>query len=119
MSNSVLFVGWGLPVRGREQQAIKVFSEWVEMLGGLQKKGTINGFTPVFLDPHGGDLGGFFVIVGASAKLDELQHGEDFTKAVTRAQLIAENFGVVRGKTGDEITKQMQLFGAQVSEIAK
>jgi hypothetical protein len=37
--------------------------------GGLQLQGTIKSFDTVFLDPHGGDLNGFFLIRGLTGDL--------------------------------------------------
>jgi hypothetical protein len=116
---NALMIGWGQPVRGREQVATRVFGEWVEMLGSLQTKGTIKSMTPVFLQPRGGELRGFFLLTGETAKLNELIGSEQMRKAVARAELVVENVGVVNAITGDEIGKQMQLFNSQVAELLK
>ena len=119
MFHNALFIGWGAPVRGREQAATKVFGEWVEMLGTWKAKGSIESFTPVFLTPRGGELGGFFLITGNPAKLSELESGEEIRRATARADLIVERFGVVTAVTGDEVGKQMALFSAMSAELAK
>ena len=116
---NAMFVGWGTPVRGRGAQANRVFGEWVEQLGTWQSKGSIKSFTPVFLAVRGGELSGFFLVVGEPAKLAELYKGEEMRRAVTRAELIVENFGVVMGMTGDEVGKQMALWNAQVADLTK
>jgi hypothetical protein len=59
MAEAGLFVGFGLPVRGRERQAVKVFGEALEYYARLQQQGEIDSFETVFLEPHGGDLNGF------------------------------------------------------------
>jgi hypothetical protein len=116
MHNAIV-VSWGSPVRGREISAAKVFSEWVEMLGAWQSKGSIKSFTPCFLNANGGPLGGFFLVQGDVAKLGELYGSEEIRKATTRAQLIVENFGVVKALTGDEIGKQMAVFSQNAAEF--
>jgi hypothetical protein len=58
MADSGLFVGFGLPVRGRERQAIKVFGEAFEYYSRLQQDGEIESFEPVLLEPHGGNSAG-------------------------------------------------------------
>jgi len=116
---NAMFIGWGMPVRGREQQATKVFGEWVELLGTSQNKGFIKTFTPVFLQARGSDLQGFFVITGDPAKLMEFSRSEEVRRATTRAQLIVDNFGVCNAITGDEISKQMQMFQTNATELAK
>jgi hypothetical protein len=64
-----LFVGFGYPVRGREQKAIGVFNELVGFFSRLQQEGEIDTFEPVFLEAHGGDLGGFFLLRGDGERL--------------------------------------------------
>lgn len=117
--HNALFIGWGMPVRGREQQATKVFGEWVELLGGFQGKGQVKSFTPVFIQARGGDLQGFFLVTGEQAKLTQMVESEEVRRATTRAQLIVDNFGVCLAITGDEIAKQMQLFQSNAAELAK
>jgi len=117
--NNVLFCGWTNPSRGREQQAVRVFGEWVELLGTAKSKGTITDFTPVFLNPHGGDLGGFFLITGDPAKLDAWTGTEEFASAMTRAQITVDGMGLVRGMTGEAIGKQMASYNTHVAELTK
>ncbi len=50
MADSGLFIGFGAPVRGREQQAIKVFNETFEYYSRLQQEGGIESFDPVLLE---------------------------------------------------------------------
>src|SRR5262249_26872471 len=107
---NALFIGWGTPVRGRESQGSKAFNEGVELLGASQSKGTLKSFTPVFIQPRGGELQGFFLCTGDSAKLIQFMDSEEVRKASTRAQLIVDNFGVCMAMTGDEIGKQMALW---------
>jgi hypothetical protein len=114
-----MFVGWGTPVRGREAQASRVFSEFVELLGGWQSKGTIKSFTPVFIAASGGHLQGFFLVTGDVAKLAMVQGSEEMRRAVTRAQLIVDNVIVQMALTGDEVGKQMAVFNANAAELSK
>ena len=39
MSERALFVGFGAPVRGREERAVAVFNEFVEMFGRMAADG--------------------------------------------------------------------------------
>ena len=73
MAGEALFVGWGPVVRGREQKSLGVFQETVEYYGKLQQEGKIESFEPVLVAPHGGDLGGFVLIRGERARLDEVR----------------------------------------------
>jgi hypothetical protein len=51
-----LLVGFGYPVRGREQKAIGVFNELVGLCSRLQQEGEIDASSPDFLEAYGEDL---------------------------------------------------------------
>ena len=118
MAGYGLFIGFGFPVRGREQKAAKVFNEFVEYLTGLQEDGTIESWEPFFLEPHGGDLGGFFVVRGERDSIAGVRTSDEMERLTTRAQLIVENFGVVGAQTGERIGAQMELFLQSAGELA-
>jgi hypothetical protein len=118
MADSALFIGFGAPVRGRERQAIKVFTEATEYYSRLQKQGEIESFEPFFLEPHGGELGGFFLVHGDQDKLTKVRGSEEFERQVTRAQLIVDNFGVTSAIVGDRLMSQMSVFAEQVEELS-
>ena len=117
MADFGLFIGFGWPVRGREQNAAKVFNEAVELWTKLQNDGQIASWQPVFLEPHGGDLGGFFLLWGEQDKIAQVRGSDDLLRVATRAQLIVENFGIVGAETGDRIGAQMQIFLESSSEL--
>ena len=110
MGSNVMLFGWNRSVPGREKVSAQHFEEFVKYLGGLQQKGAIQTFDVVFLDPHGGDLNGFFLIKGDSAKLDALVSTAEWITHITRAALHLDGSGVVRGVTGDEIMGRMALW---------
>jgi hypothetical protein len=117
MSDSALFVGWGQPVRGREKRAMAVFEEAAVYYAGLQQAGTITSFEPVLLDPHGGDLQGFFLVKGPSASITEVVNSEEFIRLNVRAGMIVENLGIIRAYTGDEVVTQLGHFGDAADEF--
>ena len=110
MSSNVVFFAWNRPIPGRERLSAEHFEEFVRYLGGLQKQGTIESFDPVLLDSHGGDMNGFFLIKGESAKLDALLSGKDWVTHMTRALLHLEGSGAVRGVTGKSLTERMDFW---------
>jgi hypothetical protein len=85
MAGEALFLGWGQVVRGREQLALQVFQETVAYYTKLQEEGQIERFDAYLLDPHGGDLAGFFVIHGEQAALDAIRSHEGFRRVLVRA----------------------------------
>ena len=108
-SNLILF-GWNRSIPGREQTSADHFAEFVQYLGGLQQRGTIQAFEIVFLDPHGGDLNGFFLMRGEPSKLDALVGSHDWITHTVRAMLHLQGFGAVRGVTGAGIMERMELW---------
>jgi hypothetical protein len=118
MADAGLFIGWGAVARGREKEAVELFNEILGYYGQLQEEGEIESFEPVFLEPHGGDLGGFFPLWGERDKIAQLRASDELNALFARAQLIVENFGVVGAETGDRIGVQMQLFLENSTELA-
>ncbi len=117
MADSALFVGFGFPVRGRERQAQTVFGETVEYYGRLQQHGDIESFEAVLLEPHGGDLGGFFLLRGDRDQLARLRTSDEFERQTVRGELIADHIGIVGGAIGERLMTQMAMFAAQVDEL--
>jgi hypothetical protein len=110
MSSNAIFFGWNRSLPGRERVSAEHFGDFVAYLGGLHKSGSIQSYDIVFLNPHGGDMNGFFLIRGDSAKLDALMASDDWVRHMTRASLHLESSGAVRGVTGDLVMKRMDLW---------
>jgi hypothetical protein len=114
MGTGVILFGWNRAIPGREKVSAGHFGEFVKYLDGLRQKGAIQAFDIVFLDAHGGDLNGFFLIRGESAKLDTLVSTTEWITHVTRAVLHLEGAGVVRGVTGEEVMKRMAIWTSAI-----
>jgi hypothetical protein len=111
MGSNVILFGWNRPIPGREPLSAQHFQDFVQYLGAQQKQGTIQGFDVVFLDSHGGDLNGFFLIKGDPAKLDGLMESADWFKHMTRASLHLDGSGNVRGAIGEKaIADRMAIW---------
>jgi hypothetical protein len=110
VGSGVILFGWNRSIPGREKVSAGHFDEFVSYLGGLQQKGAIQTFDVVFLDAHGGDLNGFFLIRGDSAKLDTLVSSTEWIAHSIRASLHLEGLGIIRGVTGDEIMNRMAIW---------
>lgn len=118
MAGDVLFIGWGPVVRGREERALQVFQESLEYYGRLQQEGRIDGFEPVIIAPHGGDLGGFVLLRGDNSKLSEIRFSEEFERMTTRAMGIVDNVGVIPAYTGEALGRIMGLYQESARELA-
>jgi hypothetical protein len=117
MTDRALFVGFGTPVRGREERAIEVFGQFVEMFGRMQSDGRIEGSEATLLDPHGGDLGGFFMVHGTAEQCGALVEDEEFRRASIDASLIVDNFGVVPAVTGARVMQEMGMYTEAVAKV--
>ena len=119
MADRALFVWFGAPVRGREERAIEVFNDFVGMFGRMQSDGRIEGMDVCLLDPHGGDLGGFFMVHGTAAQCSALPEDAEFRSAIIDATLIVENFGVVPARTGEAVGEEMAMYAAAVGKVGQ
>jgi hypothetical protein len=118
MANFGLFIGFGYPVRGRERQAAEAFQEALQYYGGLQQRGEIESVEAAFLEPHGGDLGGFLLLQGEAIKLNRLRYEDpEFQRLSARAQLVVEHFGIVMVTLGAGIEQRMGIFMSEASAV--
>jgi hypothetical protein len=118
MADAGLFVGFGNPVRGREDQAIELFNETLGWYTRLQEEGEIESFEPVFLEPHGGDLNGFILIRGDAEKLSKLRVSDEFTQFTIKASLCVDSIGVVGADMAERIQRQLAFYTEQIGAIA-
>jgi hypothetical protein len=118
MADAGLFLGWGDPVRGREAKSLEVFSEALAYYGRLQQEGRIESFETVLLEPHGGDLAGFFLLRGSSQQVAELRVDDDFDRLTTRAGLVVDRLGVVGASLGDGLESTIGTYQQAVAELA-
>ena len=117
MPDRAVFIGFGQPVRGREERAVDVFNEFVGMCGRMQADGRIEDMDVTLLDPHGGDLGGFFMVHGSEEQCAKLQMDQEFRRACIDASLIVENFGVVPAATGAGVAEEMTMYSEAVKKV--
>jgi len=110
VSSNAIFFGWNRSLPGRERISAEHFSEFVAYLGELNKRGDIQSFDVMFLNPHGGDMNGFFLIRGESAKLDAVMASDTWVKHMLRANMHLDGAGSVRGVTGDLVMARMDLW---------
>jgi hypothetical protein len=117
MADAALMVGWGQTVRGREKRALDVFNDALTYYGERQAEGTIESFDTVLLEPHGGELGGFFLVRGTAEGIARMTASEEFQRLNIRANLIVDDLGVVPGWCGDALMQQMGWFAEAIDEV--
>jgi len=118
MADAGLFVGWGQVVRGREDRALDVFNETIELYGQMQSDGRIESFEVCLLQPHGGELGGFDHLRGSEEQIDALRRSEDFERINTKASLIVDDLGVVDMLIGDGLGRAMAIYQEEIAVVA-
>ena len=119
MADSALFIGWGAAAAGRERHAVTLFQESLRFLMQMVQEGRVAAVEPFFLEPHGGDLEGFFLVRGEQAQLAKVRMDDDFQRLAVKAQLLVQNFGVVGAATGRRLNKHMGWFAEAAEEIGK
>lgn len=118
MADAGLFIGWGQVVRGREDRALDVFNETIELYGQLQGDGRIESFEPSLLQPHGGDLAGFVLLRGSEEQIDAVQRDEDFMRVMQKADLIVDNLGIIPAEIGDGLARGISRYREQIAVMA-
>jgi hypothetical protein len=114
MGTNTVFFGWARSNPGREHLSNQHFEEFVKYLNGQKQAKAIDDYEIVFLDVHGGDLGGFFLIKAESPKLDVLLSSAEWITHMTRASMHLENPGVIRGVSGVRIAERMALWSGLI-----
>jgi hypothetical protein len=117
MADYALFIGWGDPVRGREEKSTAVFGEAVALWTKLQSEGVIESWAAYFLGPHGGDLGGFFLLHGDREKLALAHASEEMDTVLERAAMVVDRLGVVPALSGSALEAAMGRYLANAAEL--
>jgi hypothetical protein len=118
MADAGLFIGWGDVVRGREDRALDVFNETIELYGQMQSDGRIEDFEVALLNPHGGDLQGFALLRGSEDQMDAVPRDDDFERLMTRASLIVENLGIIPAAMGASLARGMAIYQEEIAVVA-
>ena len=115
MADAGLFIGWGEVVRGREDRAIDVFNETLELYGQLQSDGRIEDFEVALLDPHGGELQGYVMLRGSEEQIDSVRRSEDFQRLMTKASLIVDDLGIIGASIGEGLGRAISIYQDQLA----
>ena len=116
MADRVLFIGWGTPVRGREERALEVFGESLGLYGRMQQEGRIESFDITLLDANT-VLSGFAELKGDAAQIQAVEEDEEFRRTTMDASLIVENLNVIAGYTNAGVAAEMALYTEAVSKV--
>ena len=118
MAEAALFIRWGATAPGRERKAVELFGESLRFLTSLVTKGRVASVEPFFLQPHGGNVEGFFIMRGDRDELNKIRGEDDFQRYSVRAQAVVQNFGVIEAITGEALNKHMAWFTEAAREVS-
>jgi len=118
MADAGLFIGWGQVVRGREDRALEVFNETIELYGQMQADGRIESFDVALLEPHGGELAGYVLLRGSDEQVDAVRHDEDFRRLMQRADFIVDGLGLVPALVGDSLAQGMAMYREEMAGVS-
>jgi len=116
MADRVLFIGWGTPVRGREERGLEVFNESIGLYGRMQQEGRIEKFDVVLLGPSG-DLNGYIELHGSAEQLAAVREDEEFQRTTIEASLIVDGLRLIDGFTNEEIARQLELYRQSLARV--
>jgi hypothetical protein len=114
MADRMLFIGWGTPVRGREERGLEVFNESIGLYGRMQQEGRIEKFDVVLLDPN---AAGYIELHGSAEQLSAARASEDFRRTLVDASLIVEDIRIIEGFTNEGVAQQMALYQESIARV--
>lgn len=116
MADRVLFIGWGTPVRGREERGLDVFNETLGLLGRRQQDGRIEGFDVALLDPNA-DLNGYVIVRGTAEQISGLREDEEFRRTMIDASLIVDDLRHIQGFTNEGVATELAMYQEAVAKV--
>jgi hypothetical protein len=116
MADRMLFIGWGAPVRGREERGLEVFNDAVGLYGRMQQEGRIERFDVVLLSPAS-ELNGYIELHGSAEQLAAVQDDKEFQRMTIDASLIVDALRVIEGYTNAGVAEQMALYQDAVQKV--
>lgn len=116
MSDRMLFVGWGTPVRGLEARGLEVFNEAIGVLGRMQQEGRIAGFAVALLAPNA-DLNGYIEIHGSAAQLADVREDEEFRASTADAMLVVDKLRHIAGYTNEGVARQLAIYQEAIAKV--
>ena len=117
MAEYGLFMGWGSSQTGREAAVFKLFEEGVAYYERLKASGEIESWESVLLNPHGGDLGGFFLLRGDPEKLGRLSMSPEFLRLTMRASACLDGVGVVNAVVDAGMGRWMGAWKEAIADL--
>jgi len=108
-TNLVMF-GWNRAIPGREGMAAELFAHTIGFFEKLKSTNNLESYEPVFLNRHGGDLNGFFLLKGSHVQIDTLLSSDEFVDITMRAEQYLNGIGIITGYHGTAVPELMNRW---------
>jgi hypothetical protein len=118
MADAGLLISWGETYPGREEQAMRLWSETNAWYASLLEAGRIRRFEPFVLGAHGGGLRGFTIIGGTPEQIGALRFDDEFVSYIMRLQFCDKDVGVTPLFFGEFLDHIMERWEHEVSALA-
>lgn len=116
MADRVMFIGWGTPVRGREERALESFNDAVGLYGRMQQDGRIESFDVVLLGANS-VLSGCMLLNGTAAQIAALSEDDEFRRVILDASMIVDDLNVMPGYANEGVGPQMAMFAEAAAKV--
>lgn len=88
-----LFLRWGKPIVGREEEAIELFNEVLTFFDMKKKEGTVTYFEPFLFSTTDFDLeSGFMVVKGPVTEIFKMLEEDTYKAILAKALLVVGHF---------------------------
>jgi hypothetical protein len=116
MADRVLFIGWGTPVRGREERALEVFNDAMGLCGRMQQDGRIEKFEVRLLSPNG-DLNGYIELHGTEEQIAAVRADQEFQRNTADASLCVDRLRHIDGYANEGVARMTEMFQQRIAEV--
>lgn len=109
MANRSIIYTWGGAIAGREAKGVGVFQEALGYWGAKQQAGEVSD-VKVGVSQTGNVevLGGYLLVEGDRAKLEEIAASEEYQQLNIKASHIVHNFTITHCDAGDAIPNAIE-----------
>jgi hypothetical protein len=117
MADRMLMIGWGAPVRGREERGLEVFNEAMGIAGQMQQEGRIEKFEVRLLGPNASGLDGYMELHGSAEQIAGVKEDPDFRRNTIDAAQIVEGLTHVDGVVNEGVAELLGMYQEAVGKV--
>lgn len=117
MADRMLFIGWGAPVRGREERGLEVFNEAMGIAGRMQQEGRIERFEVRLLGPNATGLDGYMELHGSAEQIAAVKEDMDFRRNTMDAAQIVEGLNHIDGVVDEGVAETIGMYQESLGKV--